>query len=396
MSLDEHSLQYKQSWTSDKIIHELLHEAQHHQQKGMFKQTEALLTQAWISAERGFPDLANIAAWNIAWLLLQQEEYDAAALWFNRVTAPTASLIISWMAARQVLIHMCLTSTPKFTASNLEVPDPTNSVPQAPTTSDISDIQLMPPPLEVSSLGEFSIKRSGEVLPICKSNKATAIFRYLLTCPGYRVHKEELMELFWPDMCLREATHNLHVAISTLRHNLSWKLVPRSWEYIVHDRGYYLVNAAARLEDQCKCFEDLCNRGKWLVQQGQLQQAEQVCEFAVQTYQGDYYVYNCDYPWALVERERLLRVYLETLDRLGGMLLAQQLYQAAISCYERILQRDSYREDAHYKLMHCFWQLGNRSEALKQYERCVEILSKELLLRPAQEIERLRLTILSS
>ncbi len=54
-----------------------------------------------------------------------------------------------------------------------------------------------------------------------------------------------------------------------------------------------------------------------------------------------------------------------------------------------VLERDGYREDAYCQLIRCYWQLGRRSEALRQYERCVTILRRDLGLEPMPEIQEL-------
>jgi DNA-binding SARP family transcriptional activator len=62
--------------------------------------------------------------------------------------------------------------------------------------------------------------------------------------------------------------------------------------------------------------------------------------------------------------------------------LAQALFEPALECYDRLLTRDDYREDAHSQLMRCCAWLGRRSEALRQYERCAAVLDSELGVEP--------------
>jgi DNA-binding SARP family transcriptional activator len=78
------------------------------------------------------------------------------------------------------------------------------------------------------------------------------------------------------------------------------------------------------------------------------------------------------------------------------VLIAQGLFEQAIECYQRLLERDSYREDAHGQLMRCYMQLGRRGAAVQQYERCAALLAAELDLEPMPEIQDLYRLIVST
>lgn len=69
--------------------------------------------------------------------------------------------------------------------------------------------------------------------------------------------------------------------------------------------------------------------------------------------------------------------------------MAHRQFEPAIECYQRLLERDGYREDAHCQLMRCYVQLGRRHDAPGQYRRCASILANDLGLEPVQEIQAL-------
>ena len=246
-----------------------------------------------------------------------------------------------------------------------------------------------PPPLQVRNLGHFQLVRAGEILPPCPTRKAIATFRYLLTRRERAAHKEELMELFWPEAAPREAMHSLHVAVSSLRRHLDAS--PDS--YLLFEAGYYRINPRAPVEDDCAAFRRHSDEGErwWAV--GEPRRARQAYLAAVACYGGDYVVDELDLPWAMAERERLLARYLTALDRLGYLFMAQGHFEPAIDAYQRLVERDGYREDAHGQLMRCYWRLGRRGEALRQYERCAEVLAKDLGLAPMPELQALYGTI---
>jgi DNA-binding SARP family transcriptional activator len=235
--------------------------------------------------------------------------------------------------------------------------------------------------IEVFSLGRFQVLRDGQPLPACTSAKALAIFRYLLTRRGRAATGEELMELLWPDSAPRDAAHSLHVAVSTLRRYLD----PAASGLLLYVDAHYLLNPRATVGDDCERFRALSAEGDRARRLGDLPAARQAYEDAVACYCGDYYVSSQDLAWNIAERERLLARYLTVLDHLGAVCLAEGQYEPALDCYQQLLQRDAYREDAHVQVMRCYAHLGRRSEALRQYTRCATLLASELGVEPLPE-----------
>ncbi len=68
---------------------------------GLLREAEAILAQVWTIAEEPAPDLANAAAWELAWLLVRRRAYTEATEWFCRVEVPLARASLLWPAAQQ-------------------------------------------------------------------------------------------------------------------------------------------------------------------------------------------------------------------------------------------------------------------------------------------------------
>ena len=95
--------------------------------------------------------------------------------------------------------------------------------------------------------------------------------------------------------------------------------------------------------------------------------------------------------WLLVERTRLSDMAISVFSRL----LATQSGEAAISTAQRLLQIDPLREETHRALMQLYFDQGNRSMALRQYQICRDSLQRELGVKPDDETERMYLEIQS-
>ncbi len=104
---------------------------------------------------------------------------------------------------------------------------------------------------------------------------------------------------------------------------------------------------------------------------------------AVELYQGNL-LESCYADWCLFERERLQSMYLAMLDKLMGCCEARHEYETGTLYGERILRCDRARERAHRRLMRLLYLAGDRSAALRQYERCSAILEEELGVKPAR------------
>jgi DNA-binding SARP family transcriptional activator len=89
--------------------------------------------------------------------------------------------------------------------------------------------------------------------------------------------------------------------------------------------------------------------------------------------------------WILFERERLQNMYLLMLDKLIGYLQYHGEYEVAQGYGTTILKYDAAREKTHRQLMHLYSLAGDRTSALRQFERCVQALKQELGVRPEQK-----------
>ncbi len=93
--------------------------------------------------------------------------------------------------------------------------------------------------------------------------------------------------------------------------------------------------------------------------------------------------------WYLYERERLQHMYLIILDKLMAYCEAQGDYEASLAYGARILRCERARERTHRRLMRLHCLAGDRTAALRQYERCVCALNEELGVGPASRTEML-------
>jgi DNA-binding SARP family transcriptional activator len=92
--------------------------------------------------------------------------------------------------------------------------------------------------------------------------------------------------------------------------------------------------------------------------------------------------------WQIAKQEWLKREYTTALRRLAEHFSEPNL-ERAISHARRWLEVDPLSESAHRLLMNLYVANGQRTEALRQYQNCAQILDQELATPPEDETTRL-------
>ena len=73
---------------------------------------------------------------------------------------------------------------------------------------------------------------------------------------------------------------------------------------------------------------------------------------------------------------------LDLLTALANYYYARGNTVQALHYLQRLLVREPCREDAHRQVMHCYLHLGQRAQALRQYQLCTQILAYEFAAQP--------------
>jgi DNA-binding SARP family transcriptional activator len=256
----------------------------------------------------------------------------------------------------------------------------------------------MKPPLRFCFLGCFEVWRGTELLSpqVWRTRKHAALLKILVGERRRMVPADRLIEWLWPHLRPEAGLSNLHVGISLLRRVLEPELEsPADSSYILTHHPGYLFNPAA------SCWIDVDEFGKHIaearVQQrkGDSAQAIRAYEAAEALYRGSYLPDDLYEDWAIGPRERLLEEYLTLLGQLHRLYMNHGDGAAALRAAQRALALDPSREDAHRQAMNAYYALGRRTDALHQFERCRDILRKELGVEPMPRTRLLHQRILS-
>ncbi len=223
---------------------------------------------------------------------------------------------------------------------------------------------------------------------VCRfpSRQAESLFGYLALHAGADLPREVLIEQVLNDYTdLKSARARLSTALWRVRRTLLDAGAPAD-EYLVAERDTVGLTGGAALWVDMSAFLEALQAA------ATAENPERAWAQAVECYQGDL----CEglyHDWCLAERERLERLLLRTLGQMMVACGAREAFEEAIALGQRILARDPLREEIHRALMSYYYRLGSRTEAVRQYQRCRNLLRAELGIDPMPETQALYLQI---
>jgi DNA-binding SARP family transcriptional activator len=244
--------------------------------------------------------------------------------------------------------------------------------------------------LSIQLFGKFTIQADGKRLGGIDSSKVQELLAYLLVYRGRPHARESLAELLWEASSTAQSKKYLRQALWQMQQMLpkaEYKELIRiepDWVRISPEADYWLDVAE---------FENAFSLAHGIPgQQIEIAVAARL-DKAVALYRGDL-LEGWYSDWCLYERERLQNMWLAMLDKLMSYCEARREYEAGLSYGTRVLRDDRARERTHRRLMRLAYLAGDRTGALRQYERCVRALDEELRVRPSQRTEQLHQQIL--
>ena len=158
--------------------------------------------------------------------------------------------------------------------------------------------------------------------------------------------------------------------------------------YIERDGSRYGLRQTADLWFDVAEFDRLIVKGDRRLAR-QPDEARTLYQQALAHYQGEYLQAFPYETWAMQERTRLLNRYLRTAERLARSHLHEGAWGEAIDVCQALLDHDNCWEPAYQILIQAYGKMGNRSQALRTYQRCEETLQDELGLAPAEATRKL-------
>jgi DNA-binding SARP family transcriptional activator len=230
--------------------------------------------------------------------------------------------------------------------------------------------------------GKFTAHHDAGLLKGIEASKDQELLSYLLIHRDRPHSREALASLLWGETStekskkyLRQALWHLHAALNSNGNGTDVLMVDHDW---------LSLNPRSDLWTDVSDFERAFTGAEGVAGRQLDPEKATALKDAVTLYSDDllpgYYQ-----DWVLFERERLQNMYLLMLDKLIVYLQFHGDYEVAQGYCATILRYDPARERTHRQMMHLYSLAGDRTSALRQFERCALALKQELGVRPERK-----------
>ena len=250
-----------------------------------------------------------------------------------------------------------------------------------------------PSTLYISLLGGFHLVYGVHTLSADQIHlhKARDMLKLLALSPNQRLHREELLEMLWPEHAPQQAAHNLSQTLYTLRPKL--KALDASIRLDFEDECLNL-KAPDGITSDVEDFEQAAR--SVLGYTGRITtQTTANCHEAILKYTGDLLPEDGPSDLFYQRREQLRQMYLDLLMLFAHYNLELKVYLPAIDALQQVIAADPAHEEAHTCLMRAYALNGQRQAALRQFQILTEVLQRELDVEPSPECTSLRDRILN-
>ena len=236
------------------------------------------------------------------------------------------------------------------------------------------------PGLQFRLFGKFSASLDAETVQGLDAGKDQELLSYLLIHRDRPHSREALATLLWGNTStekskkyLRQALWHLHAALNNGN--------GCGTEVLQVNHDWLSLNPRTDLWTDVADFERAFAAAEGIPGKQLDDRQAQGLKDAAALYHDDL-LPGWYQDWILFERERLQNMYLLILDKLIGYLQYHQQYEVAQGYGVTILKYDPARERTHRQLMYLYQLSGDRTAALRQFERCAAALKQELDVKP--------------
>jgi predicted ATPase/DNA-binding SARP family transcriptional activator/DNA-binding CsgD family transcriptional regulator len=210
--------------------------------------------------------------------------------------------------------------------------------------------------------------------------KAAALVKLLALAEGHRLHREQAMDLLWPDLGKKAASNNLRNAVHAARRALD---AAEGSRHLASEGDSLVMCPGVELWVDVDAFEQAASNAR-------RSRDPAAYRLAIELYAGELLPGDLYEEWAEEHRRRLREEHLSLLLELARLCEERAEFDCAMGALRRVVAEEPAREEAHAGLMRLYALLGNKGEALAQYVQLEGVLAKALGTEPAASSRVLR------
>jgi DNA-binding SARP family transcriptional activator len=236
------------------------------------------------------------------------------------------------------------------------------------------------PLLSMRLFGGFQVQRAGAACAVSgwQRRSAKTLTKLLATCPGHRLHREQVIDILWPGADVESALNSLGKALHAARHAFEPDLPRRKDSAYLRMTDAMLALSAEHVVIDTDRFEQLAEkalRGRDVA----------AYESALAAYGGELLPEDRYADWCAERRSSLAELRIRLLLGLATTLEERGACNEAADRLRTALAEDPTRETVHRHLMRLYAEMGTPDQAVRQFRLCQDLLRQELGLSPQPE-----------
>ena len=216
--------------------------------------------------------------------------------------------------------------------------------------------------------------------------KAGSLLKVLALAPGHRLHREQAMELLWPDLDPEAALNNLHYALHIARRTLEPGALAKgsaASRYLRLRSEQITLCPDSPLWVDVEAFEEAGAAARHATEPAAFRAA-------IDLYAGELLPEDRYEPWVEERRAEQRELYLSLLLELATLYEEHKEFELGIEVLGRVVAEEPTHEGARVGLMRLYALSGRRREALRHYEQLRAALFKEFGREPEAATTRLQ------
>lgn len=207
-----------------------------------------------------------------------------------------------------------------------------------------------------------------------RRSKAAGVVKLLALAPTHRLHREQMMDVLWPELDPAAAAANLRKALHYARRAVGDDAIVSAGDVLALPADRLAVDVAA---------------WRGVVAEARRAADPSLYEQAVALY-GDGLLPDDRYEeWSASQRSELQAELVALLEEQAGLLESRGDLDGALAAAGRLVALEPLREHGYLVSIRLLALAGRRVEALGRFERLRDLLAAELGVEPSVEAQRL-------
>jgi DNA-binding SARP family transcriptional activator len=212
-------------------------------------------------------------------------------------------------------------------------------------STEIESVRETVPSLAIRCFGRFDISLRGVEPALHRVRpRAREVLRFLAVQQGRPVHREILLAALWPELDTRAATHNLHVAVSTLRTCLEPGIARGASSLVVRRGEHYQLLYPSDAQCDLTSFDRAVSEAAARRSAGDLLGTGASLERALEQYRGDVLAEDGPAEWVVTVRDHYRMRAGEVAGDLAKLRLELGEHHAAVTAARRSIELSPWRD----------------------------------------------------